>query len=740
MRKLSVFNLDSAFGVRKLSVSIDVRKRIRNIFIGVLIALVFLIARLIWVQFVMGEELREKAYAARFRNVEVKAKRGVIYDAKGRPLAISVSTDSFYAIPAQVKKSKRADEIAGIIAEVLELKKEDVLKLITKNQAFVWIKRHVPEEKANKLKTLGLPAGENTAATKSLPGIKYVEEPERFYPKGMLLANVLGFAGIDNQGLNGIELTYDSVLSGVPGTIMVEFDNRGQEIPDALQKYIPPQDGNSIYLTIDETIQYVVERELDEIIKKHNPKRAAALVMDPKTGRILAMATRPTYDPNQYNEYPQATWRNMVISDAYEPGSTFKTVTMSGALDEGVVKLNDHFYCGGFVQVGKRRVKCWKSSHGSQTFVEGVQNSCNPVFVTVGLREGVDTFYRYLDGFGFGKKTGIELPGEATGILVNKDLARQSDIYLATMAMGQANAVTPLQLVTACSAMANGGKLMKPQIVKEIRDAKGNLVKTIEPEVVRQVIAPETAKQVMEILESVVTEGTGSNAYVEGYRVGGKTGTAQKIIPGGGYSSSEYIASFLGVAPTNDPRLVCLVVVDAPQGIHYGGQVAAPAFRNIVRDSLRYLQVPAQIEEEKILGRQGKTVELANVVGMKLEQALKELKKQKITAEVVGEGTTVKVQLPLAGTKVAEGSKVVLYSSIPAKGAEPETVAVPDFTGKTIGEVKELAGLLNLNFEIQGSGEVVRQEPEPGIQLPVGSTVKIYLEVLTEDAMEVIGP
>ncbi len=726
--------------MRKLSVSIEMRKRIGIVFVGVVLALVALTVRLVWVQFVMGEELRQKAYAARFRNVEVKAKRGVIYDAKGRPLAISVSTDSFYAIPAQVKSSKRADEIAERIAEVLELKKDDVLKQITKNRAFVWIKRHVPDEKAQQLKTLSLPATESAKATKGLPGIKYVEEPERFYPKGQLLANVLGFAGIDNQGLNGIELTYDKVLSGVSGTIMVEFDNRGQEIPDALQKYIPPQDGNSIYLTIDETIQYIVERELEEIIKLRNPKKAGALVMDPKTGRILAMAMRPSYDPNAYKDFPQTTWRNMVISDAYEPGSTFKTVTMSGALDEDVVKLSDHFYCGGFVQVGKERVKCWKSSHGSQTFVEGVQNSCNPVFVTVGLREGVDTFYRYLEGFGFGKKTGIELPGEATGILVSKKLARESDIYLATMAMGQANAVTPIQLVTACSAMANGGKLMKPQIVREIRDAKGNLVKTIEPEVVRQVISPETAKQVMEILESVVSEGTGKPAFIEGYRVGGKTGTAQKIIPGGGYSSSEYIGSFLGVAPSNDPRLVCLVVVDSPQGLYYGGQVAAPAFKNIMRDSLRYLQVPVQINEEKILGNQEKTVELTNLIGMELGKAQTELNKHKLKAEIIGQGTTVKVQLPLAGTKVTEGSKVVLYSSIPAKGADPEMVAVPDFTGKTIGEVKELAGMLNLNFEIQGSGEVVRQEPEPGNQLPVGSTIKIYMEVLTEDAMQPIGP
>jgi stage V sporulation protein D (sporulation-specific penicillin-binding protein) len=332
--------------------------------------LILLTGKLFFVQFIQGEKLRQLAYDVRFRNMPVMARRGIIADAKGKPLAISVSTDSFYAIPNQVRKYKKERETAEKIARILNLDKEKVLQLITKRQAFVWIQRHVPEEKARALKSL------------HLKGINFVEEPERFYPKNNLLANVLGFSGIDNQGLNGVEITYDKVLAGVPGTIMVEYDAKGQEIPDAVQKYIAPQDGNSIYLTIDETIQYIVERELDEIMKKHTPKRAGALVMDPKTGRILAMAMRPTFNPNDFKNYDNSLWRNFLITDAYEPGSTFKTVTMSGALEEGVVKLDDQFYCGGFVKVGKERVRCWKSSHVAETFVQGVQNSCNPVFIT----------------------------------------------------------------------------------------------------------------------------------------------------------------------------------------------------------------------------------------------------------------------------------------------------------------------------------------------------------------------
>ncbi len=711
-----------------MPVPVRIRKRISFIIAIVLIATVGLSCRLVWVQFVKGEELRQKAFAARFRNVEVLAKRGAIYDTNGKPLAISVSTDSFYANPAVVKKSGKAEEIAAQLAEILGADQQTIYEKITKNQAFVWVQRHVPDELSQKIKEL------------KLPGILSVEEPERFYPKGELLAHVLGFVGIDHQGLNGIEASYDKVLSGKSGTIMVEYDARGQEIPEAMQKYIPPEDGNSIYLTIDETIQYIVERELDEIMKSNQPKRAGAVVMEPKTGRILAMAVRPTYDPNNFKEYDSSLWRNFLISDVYEPGSTFKTIVAAGAMEEGVVKTTDRFYDPGYIKVGKETIKCWRHTrpHGSQTFVEGVQNSCNPVFVTIGLREGVDVFYRYLHGFGFGKKTGIELPGEATGILVNKERCKEID--LATMSIGQANAVTPIQLLTAFSAIANGGTYLKPQIVKEIKDKDGNLVKTIEPEVVRQVISEETSKSLLAILEKVVSEGTGKTAYVEGYRVGGKTGTAQKSLPGGGYSTTEYIGSFMGVAPVNDPRIAVLVIVDSPQGVYYGGQTAGPRFKNIVRDTLRYLQVEAQLEPGKIANGQPKTFELPNLVGQSTKEAVKKAEQLKLKVDVIGNGENIKAQLPLAGTQVGEGSKLVLYTSIPSVEGKPESIIVPDLTGRTIGEVKEITKLLNLNFELEGNGVVVRQEPVPDTQLQVGSTIKVYLEPPTQPAMEPISP
>lgn len=703
-------------------VSVSMKKRISFIFIISALLLGLLVVRTAWIQFVMGDELQAKAIDSRLRNIDIKAKRGIIYDRNGSPLAISVSAESVYAVPSQVRRSERVDEIAGALAEVLELDKEDVKNKLNKKVAFEWIKRRVPEEKIQKLKEL------------ELPGINFVEENQRYYPKGNLAAHILGFAGIDNQGLNGIELSYDKELRGVSGKIMIEYDAGGREIPNAMHQYIPPTDGHSLYLTIDETIQYIVEREIDQVMKVKQAKRATILVLDVKTGEILALANRPVFDPNNYADYDQGTWRNFAISDAYEPGSTFKPVVAAGAIEENIVKSDDRFYDPGYIKVGKETIRCWtRNPHGSQSFTEGVQNSCNPVFVTVGLRMGMDNYYKYLTGFGFGAKTGIDLPGEATGILVPR--ARAKEIDLATMSIGQANAVTPIQLVRSIAAIANDGWLMKPQLVKEIRDSEGNLIKKIEPEPVRQVVSQRTSQEVRSILETVVSEGTGSRAYIEGYKVAGKTGTAQKILPGGGYSTSEYIASFIGFAPADNPRIAVLVVVDSPQGVYYGGQVAGPVFRNVILDTLRYLQVPPELavegetKEEKIF-----TPDVKNKI---TGEALKELKNLGLEAKIEGEGETIVTQLPPAGTEVYKGSTVVLYTQ--DEGAEQ--VIVPDLKGRTIKESSKILADLGLGMAPQGSGLAVLQEPIPGTKVDKGTVIKVKFMSPNEDPYEeTIGP
>jgi len=501
--------------VRQQPIKNKTKRRIQIILILVSMAFAGLFCRLIWIQLFKGEELQKMAYESRFRDVEIEAKRGVISDRKGRPLAISITTDSFYANPPQIEEGQEA-EIAAQLSAILGISQTEILNQITKEQAFVWIQRKVDKDKAEAIKKL------------DIKGVHSVEEPERVYPKGTLLANVLGFVGMDNNGLNGVEASYDKVLSGTPGTLMVEYDSKNQRIPEATQKYIAPEDGSSLALTIDETIQYIAERELKKMVETSQPDRAGILVMEPKTGRILAMAESPTFDPNAYNEYDENTWKNFLISDVYEPGSTFKTVVMSGALEEGVVRLQDSFYCGGAIKVKGGTIRCWRTGHphGNESFAEGVQNSCNPVFVTIGLKMGQELFYKYLNGFGFGQKTGIDLPGEGTGLVVSKD--RCTELDLATMSIGQANAVTPIQLLTAFCAISNGGNLMKPQIVQEIRDASGNVIETIEPEVVRKVISSETSKTVMTVLETVVSQGTGKTAIHGRIPGGGQNGHGAK--------------------------------------------------------------------------------------------------------------------------------------------------------------------------------------------------------------------
>jgi stage V sporulation protein D (sporulation-specific penicillin-binding protein) len=703
-------------------VSLNMKKRISLIFLISALLVGLLVVRVAWIQFVMGEELQAKAIDSRLRNIDVKAKRGIIYDRNGNPLAISVSTDSVYAVPAQVRRSGKVDEIAKALAEVLELEVDAVKEKLNKKVAFEWIKRRVPDETIARLKEM------------NLSGINFVEENQRYYPKGKLASHILGFAGIDNQGLNGIELTYEKDLKGIPGKIMIEYDAQGREIPNAMHQYIPPQDGYSLYLTIDETIQYITERELDHVFKLKNAEKASVIVMDVKNGDILAMASRPDYDPNNYASFHQDTWRNSAISDAYEPGSTFKIVTASAALEEGIANAHTRFYCSGYVQVGKHKVKCWRSHnpHGSQSFMEGVQNSCNPVFINLGFDLGKENFYKYLTGFGFGVKTGIELPGEATGILVPQ--SRAKDIDLATMSMGQANAVTPIQLIRAIAASANDGWLMKPRLVKEIRDVEGNLIRSIEPEPIRQVISKESSEELRYILETVVNEGTGSNAKIEGYKIAGKTGTAQKILPGGGYSRSQYIASFAGFAPADNPKIAVLVVVDSPEGVYFGGQVAAPVFKNVVLDTLRYLGVPPEVKTntEEIQEQ----IKLPDVKQKSVDKAIKDLKTLGLKPRIEGEGDKVISQLPPAGTNVTKNSTIVLYT----QDANAESILVPDLKGATIREAGQILEQLGLQLAPQGSGLAVLQDPEPGTKVEKGSLVKVKFSANDEPYEETMGP
>lgn len=702
--------------------NMTLRKRLTLVFIVAGLFFFLLVGRLAWVQFVQGEELHHKALEVRLRDVPVEAKRGSVFDRNGKELVTSISVDSIYATPGQIKDPRAT---AKKLAPVLDLDEEQLFQRLTKKSSFEWIKRKVENDKVRSVREL------------NLPGIGFVEESKRYYLDSSIAAHVLGFTGIDNQGLAGLEKSYDEELRGKPGRIVVEHDAAGRPVPEAIHKYIAPEQGYDLVLTIDEAIQYFVERELDKLVAQCSPKFALALVMDPKTGDILAMGNRPTFNPNNWQEEPREIWdKNPAIWYNYEPGSTFKIITAAAALEEGTVRPGDTFYDPGYSKVADRTIKCWKAGgHGSQTFLEVMQNSCNPGFIAVGLNTGVDKLYKYIDAFGFGATTGVSLPGEARGIIIPQKSVTNLD--LATISIGQSIAVTPIQLVTAISAVANDGALMKPRLVKEIK-ADDKTVSVIKPEKVRQVISKETANQLCLMLETVVVDGTGKNAYVDGYRVGGKTGTAQVVGERGGYVAGRYVASFAGIAPADDPRLVMLVVVAEPTGgIYFGGQLAAPVFQAVAKDTLRYLGVPETLGLKKPLQPWETNTPLVevtvpNVVNQTLAEAQKMMQEAGLKVQTRGEGQMVYGQMPGAGARVSSGTTVILELT-PGETGKSGSVTVPDLKGLTIKEAGIMLEQVDLQLLPQGSGLAVEQSVKPGTKVAVGTVIKVTFAPARED-------
>lgn len=719
--------------------SSSTKKRLLFAFLMVVVLSFALIIRLGFIQIVQGEELKKGALEQWTKSIEIKAKRGTIYDRNGKELAISVSSHTVWASPADIKNP---EETAKKVAEVLELDEKEVYEKITKKVNVIKIKQWITMEETKKLREL------------NLSGIEIVDDNKRFYPYGAFASYILGFTDIDNNGLYGIERTYDKYLSGASGRWVKIEDARGVEMPYGGEKVYEPENGLNVVLTIDETIQHFAEKAAKEALERTKAKNVAILVMEPKTGDILALANLPQYDPNnprepldpelkeQWKNLTQEElekewydmWRNFSINDSYEPGSTFKLIVSAAALEEGAVNVDTHFYCGGFVRdIPGVVLKCarWYNPHGSQNFKEALENSCNVAFVDVGRRLGKEKLYEYIKAFGFGEPTGIELTGEQGGIIpVNTDVIKE--VNLATMSYGHGIAVTPIQLLTAVSAIANGGKLMVPRVVSKLVDNEGNVVKTIEPVVKRQVISESTAKTLLELMEGVVSEGTGSNAYVPGYRVAGKTGTAQKIIDGR-YAPGKYIGSFVAVAPADDPKIAVLVIVDEPQGVYYGGSVAAPVAGDLIEETLNYLDVPPKYTEEE-KEKYENTQVVPDVRNKKIEEAGKILTELgfRYTTESYdfSENSIVIEQFPLPGTEVTLGSIVDLYLDVDY--IRDNKIVVPDVTGKTREEIINILKGIGLNYEFQGQGKAIDQDPKPGTEVEKNSTVKIKLSD-TED-------
>jgi len=610
-----------------------------------------LAVRLGYVQLMIGGELAEKAENSWRRNIPFSAKRGEILDRNGAVLAYNVSSPTVMAIPAQIKDPRGT---AAALARVLNMNEDTVLKTVTKREMIVRIQpggRKITAEKAQEVRNLGL------------PGIVVAEDNKRYYPFGSLAAHVLGFTGIDNQGLTGVELTYDKRLSGMSGSVSYLADAKGRQMPGSSDTYSEPKDGLKLQLTLDKGIQTIMERELDEAMVKFQPKGIIAVAMDPSSGEILGMASRPTFEPDKFREVPSEVYnRNLPIWMTYEPGSTFKIITLSAALEEGKVDLTkERFFDPGAVEVGGARLRCWKKGgHGSQTFLEVVQNSCNPGFVTLGQRLGKDKLFQYIKDFGFGSKTGIDLRGEENGILFKP--SQVGPVELATTAFGQGVSVTPIQQIAAVSAAINGGTLYKPHVAKAwINPETGETVDEIEPEKVRQVISAETSAQIRAALESVVAKGTGRNAFIDGYRVGGKTGTAQKVI-GGRYSASEHIVSFIGFAPADDPKLIVYLAVDNPKGLQFGGLIAAPIVHDIMADALPYMGIEPRGKQLEKEYRYGETpvVTVPNLVGRSVTEIYEDLN-MNFSLSSAGSGSHVVRQAPAAGERVDRGSTIRVY-------------------------------------------------------------------------------
>lgn len=627
----------------------NIHIRIRYIFLITLILFVFIIARVFYIQVFKYNKLNNLAESLWSRNLPITADRGVITDRNGKELATNITTTSLVLIPNQIKNK---DEVSKKLADILGVSKEDMDKHVNKKTSMERVHpegRQLNYETAEKIRDL------------NYDGVYLVKESKRYYPYGSLLSHVLGYVGIDNQGLSGIELEYDKYLTGSDGAIKYFSDGKGNRLK-LNEVYEKPQAGVNIELTIDLDIQQSIERELDNVVAKYNPEHALIVAMNPKTGEILGMSSRPNFDPNNYKQYDSETInRNLPIWMTYEPGSTFKIITLTASIEEQTVNLfEDQYTDTGGITVEGARIKCWKSGgHGTQTFLQVVENSCNPGFVVMGQRLGTSTLFNYIHKFGFGKKTGIDLNGESSGILFKEQ--NVGPVELATTSFGQGISVTPIQQVKAVSAAINGGSLYTPYIVGALKEPETNsVIKAVTANKEAQVISEDTSALVRHALESVVANGSGRNAYIENYRVGGKTGTAQKVQDGR-YMSGNYILSFMGFMPANDPEIVVYVAVDHPQGItQYGGTVSAPIAKNVLLDAINILNIKpdsnGMAKEYNYLDQ--KYIILPDVLNKSVKEANELLKGFKI--EYSGTGDKVTYQSPAGNMYVKENSTVKL--------------------------------------------------------------------------------
>jgi len=633
---------------------VKIERRIAHSLSLLLIIIIILVVRIAWVQFVDGKRMVAKTEVQLKENRTLHSPRGTIYDRNGREMAISGMTKSLYVNPSEVKEP---DQIASTLAPLLGMKPEEIKEKLVAGGQFMWIQRMMEPAVGQQI--------QDVIKESNFKGLGFLEESKRYYPNDTLAAQVLGFVGTDDIGLDGIEMVLDNKIKGKLFEQSLETDSHGIPIFKSIFKFSPPKQGKKVYLTLDSSIQFIVEKNLDKAMADTGARGGVVIVMNPHTGEILAMANRPTYNPNEFYKYTSNEWKNRAVAYNYEPGSTFKSVVAAAALQEGKVYPTEMFVDPGSVEVSGRRIQNWSGdSFGTVSFTEIIKNSINTGFVAVGLRVGAEKLTQYAKAFGFGKVTGIELPGEEEGILFDPKDMRDSDT--ATMSIGQSIAVTPLQLITAVSAIANDGVLLKPHIIKEIRNMDDSIDTEVATQTVRQAITPETSRVLTDMMEKVISEGGGKRAAVKGYHFAGKTGTAEKLKDSGsGYSEGRYIASFVGFGPVEDSQVAILVVLDDPQGVYYGGEIAAPVGGEILSQLMRYLNIAPKFIGETLVtpGNQqmqttqptevrpqvqaplGKIV-VPNLLGMSMRQAGENLNRLGLAMVPIGTGLAVGQNIP----------------------------------------------------------------------------------------------
>lgn len=689
------------------------------LFLGLFLLLV---GQLFNLQILRADELQTRAQGQWTSESVIAPIRGSILDRNGTVLAMSATAYIASVSPRQVSD---AAAFAQTLAPVLDMDAQVIYKRASdRSKGGATLKRQLSRDIAQQLRAMY--AEHKQAGSDVLNGLYLEEDSKRYYPMGAFASQLLGLTTIDGVGQSGLEASLNKYLSGKSGVVLDEIDGKGREIAYGQQEYAAAVNGGTVYLTIDYVIQSFVEQAAREAIEVNNALGIRIIVMNPNTGEILAMCTKPDYDPNDppRNDVSKLTdlMRNRLITDSYEPGSTFKILTTAAALDCGATSVNEGFYCSGATSVDGSRIRCWGNPHGAETMAQALCNSCNPVFVELGLRIGTERFYDYLEAFGLGSKTGVDISGEAGGILISESNVKRVD--LARIGFGQSVAVTPIQLITACCAAVNGGNLMKPYVVKEIVSADGEVIEQGIPEVVSNPITPETSRVMRQLLEKVVADGGGRNAYIEGYRIGGKTGTAQ-VYKNGVVSSETHIGSFIGFAPIDDPQIAVLVIVDeADKASDFGSVTAAPFARNILEKTLNYLGIAKQGSAQNEL----KEVKVPNVVGMTIKEASAALKQAGLQYMLNSSGTTVIDQLPAAGAGMKEKSIVMLYADGEIPTDANAFVEVPDVSGLSISAANRLLASYGLNMRISGSGIAVRQTPEAGEMLNPTSTVTVCFE------------